>query len=53
MQRRDWRESHLNTVYTVRKKAEPICQSMPSALGGEALGHAKHNSGTLEVGPMM
>lgn len=45
-------KTYLNTVYTVCKKAVPICQSMPSEFGGVALGHVRHNSGSPEVGPM-
>ena len=45
--------TYLKTLYTVRRKADPSCQSMPSALGREALGQLRQRSGEPSAGPMM
>lgn len=42
----------LKMLYTVRRKDDPICQSIPSALGGVARGHDKQRPGVPTAGPI-
>jgi len=39
--------------YTVRRNTDPICQSIPSELGGNAFGHDKQRFGFPDAGPIM
>jgi hypothetical protein len=46
------REFVVKAVYKEQWSVLPSCQSIPSALGGEAFGQDKHRLGLLDVGPM-
>jgi len=46
-------DDHLKIEYTVCRKAEPICQSIPSELGGRAFGQDRHIFGVPDAGPIM